>query len=290
MIHLSCCEIACLLGELGVEKGDTVIVHSSLSSMGMVDGGPDAVIDALLNAVGEEGTLVMPAFSDNMKDAFDPENTKSDVGIISEVFRKRKDVLRSYHPTHSVCASGKNAEHITQGHQFSKTPCGRETPFYKIKELDGKIILLGVDMNRNTMLHAIEEEAYARYLIDEIRLPLPTYFKNTGSHSDNNSDQTIVIRSFPAGHRDFLKLTPLLRENRLIKERYIGSAYASVMECGALFAFVLDLLKKEPDFFLCSNIFCNSCVASRQKIKDSYFKWNEIENKCRNIGCEVCLT
>lgn len=290
MIHLTCNDIACLLRELGVKRGDTVIVHSSLSSMGKVDGGPDAVIDALLDTVGEEGTLVMPAFSDNMKEAFDPENTKSDVGLISEVFRKRKGVLRSYHPTHSVCALGKNAEYITGDHQFSRTPCGRDTPFYKIKELDGKIILLGVDMNRNTMLHAIEEEAGSRYLIEEIRLPLPEYFKNQPNQSDNITGQMIVIRNFPAGHRDFLKLAPLLRKNGLIKESYIGSAYASVIECNALFTFVLELLEKTPDFFLCSNIYCNSCVASRQKIEDTFIKWNETENKCRNCGCEVCLT
>lgn len=290
MISLAGRDLVFLFGELGITRGDTVLMHSSLTSIGKVDGGPEAVIDALLELIGEEGTLAMPAFTDQMTNAFDSKQTKSDVGIITEVFRKRKGVLRSCHPTHSVCALGRNAEYITRGHQFSETPCGRETPFYRVMELNGKIMLLGVDMNRNTMLHAIEEAANAQYLVEEIRVPKPVCMDFSEQHSLKNDNQVFKIRKFPSGHRDFLKLTPLLRKNGLIVEGYVGSALTGIMECAPLFSFVLNLLEKTPDFLLCRNSYCNSCVAGRKKIGGSPCGGSNKGNRCRNSGCEVCLT
>jgi len=275
-------QIVEILKELEINSGDTVLVHCSLSSIGRVEGDADTVIDAFIEAVGGEGTIVMPAFTDNLKEPFDLESTKSDTGIITEIFRKRKSVLRSMHPTHSVCAYGKFAEKIVEGHNLSDTPCGRRTPFYKIKELNGKIVLLGVDMSRNTMLHAVEEETGMKYLIEEIKLPAPTYI-------DDYENKTLTVRKFPAGHRDFLKLTPVLRENHLMREAFVGSALTKVFESEKFFDFAAAILKTNPGFFLCNNDCCNSCVAANLKIRGLSFDDRSFNNRCKWDNCEVCV-
>ena len=80
-----------------IHKGDIILVHSVLSSMGYVEGGAATVIDALLETVGEDGTVVMSSLT-GWSDAFDSTTTPSAVGRISEEFRKTKGAVRSLHP------------------------------------------------------------------------------------------------------------------------------------------------------------------------------------------------
>jgi aminoglycoside 3-N-acetyltransferase len=113
------------LRSLGIQEGSVIFVHSSLKSIGFVEGGAETVIDALMEAVGPEGTLTMPCLSVSGSmvktlergSVFDPKITPSTVGAITEAFRKRQDVCRSIHPTHSVCAWGAKAGWITSGHE-----------------------------------------------------------------------------------------------------------------------------------------------------------------------------
>ena len=267
--------------ELDVKHGDTIFVHSSLSSIGNECGSAVKIIEVLQNYVGSNGTLIMPTFTDNLTEPFDVSTTPSDVGIMTETFRKTDNVIRSLHPTHSVCAKGRHAAYIAEGHNLSPTPCGRNTPFYKVFELKGKVILIGVDMNRNTMLHAIEEEAGVPYLIEGIELPAPTYIKN-------HEGRTITIEKYPAGHRDFLKLTHVLRREKLMKEAFIGQATVKVIEVEQLFKLVLNILREKPDYFLCNSSYCNSCIAAKAKIYGLNLSYNNINNKCCISNCEVC--
>ena len=119
-------EIKRSLQLMGIVPGDTLLLHSALTAIGKVDGGADTVIDAFLEAIGEEGTLVMSTLTGWFA-PFDAATSPSAVGYLSEVFRKRPGVLRSLHPVHSVCAYGKNAAFITEGHEHCKTGCGEGT-------------------------------------------------------------------------------------------------------------------------------------------------------------------
>jgi aminoglycoside 3-N-acetyltransferase len=150
----------------GIKKGDTIMAHSSLSKIGNIKGGPKTVLAALLEKIGDEGNLVMPAYSyiDSMENTaqendyiFDPLNSPSIVGIITEEFRKWPNVKRSIHPTHSVCAYGKHADYITEGHLNSETNFGANTPFHRIRELKGKIVGIGINIGPVTIYHSIED-------------------------------------------------------------------------------------------------------------------------------------
>ena len=160
------------LQNLGLEKGDTAIVHSSLKSMGQVDGGANTVIDAILEVIGLNGTVLFPAFSwdpciSTLK--FDANNTPCCVGKIPETFRTRANVVRSLHPTHSLSAYGKLAIDITKNHYLDTTPVGKNSPYQKLIELGGKILMLGCGLRPNTFMHGVEEIANVPYCLGDAK-------------------------------------------------------------------------------------------------------------------------
>lgn len=266
---------------MDIKKGDILLVHSSLSSIGFVDGGADSVIDALLEAVGEEGTIVMSTLT-GWFEPFDCSTSPSAVGKISEKFRRRENAKRSLHPVHSVAAVGKHAEYITSGHELCETGCGMGTPYLKIMELGGKVMLLGVDMDRNTVMHSLEEEVNSVYL-RTLDIPAPTYF-------EGYRDRKFTLRKFPPGHRDFIGITPLLREQDAIIEGKIGDAAVKVMEVKKLFEIGLDALEKDPMLFICHNENCNSCHWSRLLHSGLPVELSRYENNgCCDATCEICV-
>ena len=157
---------------LGISVGDTVIVHSSFKSMGYVDGGAEAVVQGFLDVLGEEGTLVFPTL---VQKEFDKAyetwhlNKDSDVGYLTNYFRKREGSYRSDQATHSVAACGKNAKWLTETHghthkrfgNMGDTPFSADSPWEKMYQTDTKIVLLGVPANKITFRH------YAEYVFIE---------------------------------------------------------------------------------------------------------------------------
>src|SRR3989337_1692670 len=112
------------LRNLGVPEGCVLIVHSSLSSLGYVDGGAETVVKAIMETIGKEGTLVVPTLTGNetlSRDnppVFDVKNSKGLAGIIPEYVRKHPDSVRSLHPTHSVAAIGPLAQILIRDHIY----------------------------------------------------------------------------------------------------------------------------------------------------------------------------
>jgi aminoglycoside 3-N-acetyltransferase len=151
------------LRNLGLSAGDTVLVHSSLSSLGRVDGGPEAVIDALLEVLGPQGTLLMPSFQKGSEHVllrqgctFDLRTSPSELGIITETFRRRPGVTRSLSPTHCTAAIGLRADELLADHQSCLVSVGRGSPYDKLVRSGGRILLLGVTHAANTTLHLLE--------------------------------------------------------------------------------------------------------------------------------------
>jgi aminoglycoside 3-N-acetyltransferase len=157
-------DIVAGLRELGVREGQQLLVHSSLSSLGWVEGGAETVIDALLQAVGASGTVMVPTLTGNEwlspdnPPVFDPVHTPCWTGIIPETVRKRPAALRSLHPTHSVAAIGADAWELTEGHRRSVMPCDELSPYGRLAQSPlGYILLLGVGHERSTTFHHVEE-------------------------------------------------------------------------------------------------------------------------------------
>lgn len=149
---------------VGVAEGATICVHSSLSRLGYVDGGADAVVDALMETVGKVGCILMPCFSMggsmasylNKGQPFDVRKTPSQVGVITEVFRKRPRVFRSLHVTNSLAAWGKDAKKLLLGHEKSLTPYSRDTPYGRLAGRDDTYILM-LETHLQSLLHHLQE-------------------------------------------------------------------------------------------------------------------------------------
>ena len=158
------------LAALGIRTGDTVLVHSSFKSLGPVAGGIETLILGLLRTL-DGGTLALPALSYDMVDwddpAFDVKATPSYVGAVPECFRLREGVGRSIHLTHSVCAAGPGAERLLSAHHLDGTPCGPHSPYARLKEMGGKILMLGCGLLPNTSMHGVEELTEPPYLFGE---------------------------------------------------------------------------------------------------------------------------
>ena len=158
-------QIAEALQALGLHTSHIVFVHSSLSSVGYVKGGVDAVVDAFLDVLGSTGTLVVPTFTfshgGKLNPVFDPIRDASEMGRISEVARLRPGAQRSYHLLHSVAALGSHAEDITAVH--GPSAWAADGPFWKLYELDAHILMLGVPYLRCTFFHVIEQLVQVRY-------------------------------------------------------------------------------------------------------------------------------
>jgi aminoglycoside 3-N-acetyltransferase len=156
------------LARLGVKKGGVLLVHSSLKSLGPLPDGPETAIAGLLDALGSDGTLLLPALSYETVNAehpdFDVRLTPVCVGALPEFFRKRPGTVRSAHPTHSVCGVGPRAEALLGAHIRDVTPCGPNSPFARLKEEAGQILFLGCGLKPNTSMHAVEELVEPPYL------------------------------------------------------------------------------------------------------------------------------
>ena len=172
------------LESAGIKNGDTIMVHSSLSKVGNIKGGAATVINALLKQIGASGNLVFPSYtyinsmehtSEEKKYVFNPLTMPSNVGVISEEFRKWNNVRRSIHSTHSVVAYGPMAKEITEGHLNADTNFGLNTPFHKIRELKGKIVGLGINIGPVTIYHSVED--FFPELFHDIYLPDPVPIK-----------------------------------------------------------------------------------------------------------------
>lgn len=176
------------LERLGVCRGMTVLVHTSLSAVGHVCGGPVALILALEDILGDEGTLVMPTHSNDLTDPtgwtsppvpegqldlflnemppFSVDLTPTrNMGVVSEVFRKQDGVIRSPHPHVSFSARGREAERICGEHPLANS-LGPASPLGRIYDLKGFVLLIGVGHERNTSLHLAE------YLADRMKTPI----------------------------------------------------------------------------------------------------------------------
>lgn len=160
------------LNKIGLQKGDSVLVHSSLSKIGFVEGGPATVVNALFEVIGQEGTLLFPSFPAKGRNKthleehpfFDIKNTPSQMGSITEYFRKLDKVHRSFHPTDPICAKGPLAEYYTNSHFGQLTPYNEHSPFRKLCDKKGKILMLGTTLNGAcTNLHTLEDAVNFKY-------------------------------------------------------------------------------------------------------------------------------
>lgn len=147
---------------MGILPSDTVVIHTSMRAIGDVEDGPNGVIDAFCEYL-TEGMLVVPthtwAVVTPAQPIFDVRTTIPNIGLIPRVAASRKDGIRSLHPTHSMWVWGNNAEQFVRGEEEAPSPTPVGFCWDKLGDVGAKILLIGVENDKNTFIHAIDERA-----------------------------------------------------------------------------------------------------------------------------------
>lgn len=181
--HASRDDILRGLRGLGIQPGDVLFLHSSLKSLGFVEGGPGAVLAALQDAVGPQGTLLLPTYwlpggtllaTCEMKDyVFDPRVNGTNMGALPTAFLALPGLHRSIHPTHSCAAVGPLAAELTRDHHRAPSVFGPGSPWERFARLpQGKVLGLGISMGPVTFYHLLEDRLAARF-------PVPIWLDRT---------------------------------------------------------------------------------------------------------------
>lgn len=239
---------------LGLEPGATVVVHSSLSSLGCVRGGADAVVDALCGTVGPDGTVMVPTFT-RYDEPYDPATSPSTTGAITEAFRRREKAIRSPHPTKSVAAIGPNAGALVAEHEPSNS-IGPGSPLHRLLDPDGRILLLGVDHTANSVIHVAERLAAVPYRDQTATVEM---------HAENAVRSVEVNRVHCS--RGFEVVGPLARQAGIVSHGSIGDADARLLDGAALLSLTVELLDADPGALLCSLPGCDRCQYARERIE-----------------------
>ncbi len=231
----------------GLRPGSVVLVHSSLSSLGQVPGGAETVIQALMRALGPEGTLLMPALSYEHANPshpfFDVLQTPSNVGLISETFRTRPGTLRSVCPTHSVCGVGVQASWMLGEHYLDHTPCGSHSPFRKLPTQNGQIVFLGCGLRPNTSMHAMEEIARPPYLFG----PMVTY--DVTYPDGTHREQKCRAHNFHGYGQRYDRIEGLLNKDEL-HSGMVLAALTYVVEARSMWEKALAAYELDPLYFV----------------------------------------
>lgn len=239
---------------IGITKGDTLLIHNSLLKFGIpsdikLSEFPSEIFQIINDFIGIEGTIAVPTFNfDFCKGIpFNRQETPSkNMGVFSEFVRKLSDAKRSYHPMQSIAVVGSQTDSIIENDTESAfSPMG---PFDKLKDLNGKILLLGADFNSISMIHWVEEKLKVPY----------RYWKNfSGTYVDNGyiseKSYKMFVRSLDTN--PILKLysieEELKRENKLKREK-IGGGIISVFDI-ADFLQVAESFLVDNSYFFVSN-------------------------------------
>lgn len=239
--------------DLGVRRGGVLQVHSSFRAVGPVAGGPLGLIQALRQALGPDGTLVMPTMTDG-ESVFDPRSTPTvDMGVTAETFWRQPGVVRSTHPGGSFAAQGPMAERICAPQPLSP-PHGHDSPVGRVYDLDGQVLLLGVHHSENTTLHLAEALAGVPYSMTH-----PCVVEVDGRV------QTVPIAETDHCCEGFRQaeawLGPLQRQGP------VGHAQARLCAARDVVRVAGVHLRQDPLVFLCpSHAGCDQCDEARASI------------------------
>jgi aminoglycoside 3-N-acetyltransferase len=227
------------LKKIGLHQGDSVLVHSSLSKIGFVNGGAKTVVEALLEIIGKEGTLLFPSFPASGKNkmyldthpVFDIKNTPSQMGAITEYFRKVDGISRSFHPTDSVCATGKLAEYYTNSHFGQLTPYNEFSPFKKLGDQHGKILMLGTNLSSCSNFHTLEDAVDLKYPVyDEDMFDV----KMIDVNGQEQVMKTKVHNPEYSSKRDCNAFEPLFIKENVLVEGIVGEAKSMLIDANKM--------------------------------------------------------
>ncbi len=239
------------LAAMGLTGNETILIHSSMKSIGPVEGGADTVLDALMEFFAE-GLLLLPThtwrFINEENRVFDVRRSACCVGILPELFRQRPGVVRSLHPTHSMAAYGKDAAAYLEGELDANTPCTPGGCYDRLRAAHGKVLLLGVTHARNTFIHSVEEVLNVPNRLTDKPLQLTVVDAAGAQH-------TVYMRRHynvqqPHISEDFVKLEQAYLDCGAARNTKFGDAACILCDAEGLFRVTRHVLAPNPEAFI----------------------------------------
>ncbi len=231
---------------VGLSSGDVVFVHSSLKSFGYVEGGAETVVKALLDVLGPEGTLSAPIFYkffwEGPDQVWDRDNTPSLMGKISEVIRTWPGSKHSPHAPHPIAAIGKYADDLTE--RYNLSDFADDSPFARLVELNAWILLIGVDYNRCTLIHLLEEK---------FQVPYRHWVELEGTVIDKGKAERKkypFYRRYEGVGNDFLPLGNELEKRGLVNTTTIGKSTIRAFRSKDLVSVGSEILNRDILFLV----------------------------------------
>ncbi len=238
--------------ELGLSDGDSVLVHSGISHLGKVIGGPKQVFELIQDMVGIHGNVLYPVFPFNSlmltylrsNPVFEVNNAPSKMGSLTEYALKVTGGLRSIHPTHSVLAFGENSEFFVGEHHLCETAFADQSPFARLAAYSGKILLIGVGLNSTTSFHRVEDRMGSAF-------PVKVYLDQAFSvPCYNQSGENILVKTyshdpFVSSVRDCNLLRASFLELGVLKEIRLGDGTISMIDAAKMDECLEDLCRRQ---------------------------------------------
>ncbi len=269
------------LESMGLKGDETILIHSSMKSIGEVDGGADTVLDAWMEYF-KDGLLLLPTHTWKTVNAdnpvYNPQTTPSCVGLLTNMFMKRDGVIRSLHPTHSMAGYGKSAAEYLAGEEYNNTPCTPGGCYDRLKDAGGKVLLVGVGHERNTYIHSVEEvlnvpnrlsdmpmELVIEFLKedkDNKNKKLPHYNRadgwkkcidsNGGYDNNNKLCRKVYVRKHynaqqPHISEDFVKLNQIFLDSGVVKKVKFGDADSLLCDAKGMLNVVRQVIAPDPE-------------------------------------------
>lgn len=273
------------LKSMGLKGDETILIHSSMKSIGEVDGGADTVLDAWMEYF-KDGLLLLPTHTWKTVNAdnpvYNPQTTPSCVGLLTNMFMKRDGVIRSLHPTHSMAGYGKNAAEYLAGEEYNNTPCTPGGCYDRLKDAGGKVLLVGVGHERNTYIHSVEEVLNVPNRLSDMPMELviellkedednknknknkklPHYNRadgwkkcidsNGGYDNNNKLCRKVYVRKHYNAQQlhiseDFVKLNQIFLDSGVVKKVKFGDADSLLCDAKGMFNVVRHVIAPDPE-------------------------------------------
>lgn len=233
---------------LGILKSDKIIIHSSMKKIGKTDGGADSVLNAFCDYIDDNGLIVLPCHTWGTIEDFNNIyniDMPSNLGLLPNTFRKRKNVYRSLHPTHSVCAFGKGAKEFVKGEIGANSYCNKNSCIKKLFDMNGKVLLMGVTLTSNTFFHGIEEWMTDNHYWFNDKPDMYKVQLENGEIIKNPVYNTKIDTSIY-----FDKAMPQVLAEKSTKQGKIGDADCILIDMQKIYPIIENLIKTNPKIFM----------------------------------------
>jgi aminoglycoside 3-N-acetyltransferase len=244
------------LHAVGIESGDSVMVHTRFENHHGFRGSVSVANEAFLESVGSQGSLLMVSIpycasaSEYLRNlqCVDTNRTPSAMGLMSETFRQRQGVIRSAHPMHPVLAYGHRAEWFVASHELCRFPCGPGTPYDKLLEADGKVVFFNVPFGTFTFIHYLENRV-------SIRLDFPVHTESQfEARVIEREGKPLTVRTFAFSDEVIRRRRPKilegwLRQRGLIRKVRVGASVLMSVDLKVVVSLVDEMAAHGRFFF-----------------------------------------